>query len=102
MQDWKTMVEVAKELEVSKDLVKYHKGKMPSEYWRFAERKVLISPEGVEYIRGRLRKEKYDITFEEQLLSRVRVLEQYVNTNYHLLLQISNEISELKKMADDY
>ncbi|CRH85177.1 Uncharacterised protein [Chlamydia trachomatis] len=54
----KTMLEVSKELGVSKDVVKYHQRKMDfSETFR-ENGKIYITPTGVEKIKAGLRKDK--------------------------------------------
>lgn len=69
----KTMLEVSKELGVSKDVVKYHQRKLPANESFRAEGKIYITSAGVETIKGGLRKDKefYSVTFESKLLSQI-------------------------------
>ncbi|HFU4026397.1 TPA: hypothetical protein ACGO0F_002153 [Streptococcus suis] len=96
MSNWKTMSEVSKDLGISKDLVKYHKKNLPEEYWKMSEGKVYISEVGVEKIKGKLRKEKYEASFEESIIQRLRMLEFYTDFNTRELREVSSELSEIR------
>lgn len=69
----KTMLEVSKELGVSKDVVKYHQRKMNSNESFKANGKIYITPAGVKKIKNSLRKDKefYSVTFESKLMSQI-------------------------------
>ena len=69
----KTMLEVSKELGVSKDVVKYHQRKMNSNETFKAGGKIYITPAGEEKIKNGLRKDKefYSVTFESKLISQI-------------------------------
>lgn len=91
MSDWKTLKEVAEELRISKDLVKYHRKNLGLFQMEKVDGVYRISPSGVEEIRSRLRKESYDATFEEKVLRRLQMIEQQQELMYNLLLETLNE-----------
>lgn len=91
MSDWKTLKEVAEELGISKDLVKYHRKNLGLFQMEKVDGVYRISPSGVEEIRSRLRKENYDATFEEKVLRRLRMIEQQQELMYNLLLETLSE-----------
>lgn len=91
MSDWKTLKEVAEELGISKDLVKYHRKNLGLFQMEKADGVYRISPSGVEEIRSRLRKESYDATFEKKVLRRLRMIEQQQELMYNLLLETLSE-----------
>lgn len=91
MSDWKTLKEVAEELGISKDLVKYHRKNLGLFQMEKVDGVYRISQSGVEEIRSRLRKESYDATFEEKVLRRLRMIEQQQELMYNLLLEILSE-----------
>lgn len=91
MSDWKTLKEVAEELRISKDLVKYHRKNLGLFQMEKVDGVYRISPSGVEEIRSRLRKESYDATFEEKVLCRLRMIEQQQKLMYNLLLETLSE-----------
>ncbi|WP_159591351.1 hypothetical protein [Streptococcus halichoeri] len=91
MSDWKTLREVAEELGISKDLVKYHRKNLGLFQMEKVDEVYRISPSGVEEIRSRLRKESYDATFEEKVIRRLRMIEQQQELMYNLLLETLNE-----------
>ncbi|MBO4110694.1 hypothetical protein J5583_11245 [Streptococcus suis] len=72
----KTMLEVSKELGVSKDVVKYHQRKMNANESFKLSGKIYITPVGIEKIRGNLRKDKefYSVTFESKLMNEIQEL----------------------------
>ena len=69
----KTMLEVSKELGVSKDVVKYHQRKMGANDSFKANGKIYITPSGIEKIKSGLRKDKefYSVTFESKLMNQI-------------------------------
>lgn len=91
MSDWKMLKEVAEELGISKDLVKYHRKNLGLFQMEKVDGVYRISPSGVEEIRSRLRKESYDATFEEKVLRRLRMIEQQQELLYNLLLETLSE-----------
>lgn len=91
MSDWKTLKEVAEELGISKDLVKYHRKNLGLFQMEKVDGVYRISPSGVEEIRSRLRKESYDATFEEKVLRRLQMIEQQQELMYNLLLETLSE-----------
>jgi hypothetical protein len=90
MTDWKTLKEVAEELGVSKDLVKYHRKNLDIFQIEKENGVYYISPSGVEKIRSRLRKESYDATFEEKITRRLHMIEHQQELMYKLLLEVLN------------
>lgn len=77
MGNGKTMLEVAKELGVSKDVVKYHKRKLADDDWISHDGIVYIFETGVEKIRSGLRKDEsmYSRGFESAVIDRLVELE---------------------------
>ena len=91
MSDWKTLKEVADELGISKDLVKYHRKNLDIFQVEQKDGVYRISPSGVDEIRSRLRKDSYDATFEEKVMRRLNMLEKQQELIYELLLKALNE-----------
>lgn len=91
MSDWKTLKEVAEELGISKDLVKYHRKNLNIFQVEQKDGVYRISPSGVDEIRSRLRKDIYDATFEEKVMRRLNMLEKQQELIYELLLKALNE-----------
>lgn len=91
MSDWKTLKEVAEELGISKDLVKYHRKNLNIFQVGQEDGVYRISPSGVNEIRSRLRKDRYDATFEEKVMRRLSMLEKQQELIYELLLKTLNE-----------
>lgn len=91
MSDWKTLKEVAEELGISKDLVKYHRRNLNIFQMEKVNGIYRISPSGVEEIRSHLRKESYDATFEEKVICRLHMIEHQQELMYKLLLEVLNE-----------
>lgn len=79
MSDWKTLKEVAEELGISKDLVKYHRKNLDIFQVEQKDGVYHISPSGVDEIRSRLRKDSYDATFEEKVMRRLKCLKNSKN-----------------------
>lgn len=84
MGNGKTMLEVAKELGVSKDVVKYHKRKLTADDWAIYDGVVYIFETGVEKIREGLRKEPsmYSKSFESNVISQLAEIrtKQYITS----------------------
>lgn len=85
--DWKTLKEIAEELGVSKDLIKYHRKNLDVFQIEKVNGIYQIAPSGVEGIRSRLRKESY----EEKILRRLHMIEYQQELMYKLLLEVLNE-----------
>lgn len=67
------MSDIAGELGISKDLVKYHRKSLPaSEIRKAPDGKVWISETGKNMIKGKLRKESYEKSFEENVLASLK------------------------------
>lgn len=90
MTEWKTLKEVAEELGISKDLVKYHRKNLDIFQIEKENGIYRISPSGVDEIRSRLRKESYDATFEEKVMRRLHMIEHQQELMYKLLLEALN------------
>ena len=90
MTEWKTLKEVAEELGISKDLVKYHRKNLDVFQIEKENGIYRISPSGVDEIRSRLRKESYDATFEEKVMRRLHMIEHQQELIYELLLEALN------------
>ena len=77
------MLEVSKELGVSKDVVKYHQRKMDASDSFKVGGKIYITPSGIEKIKSGLRKAKefYSVTFESKLMS--QIYELHSNQCHH-------------------
>ena len=73
--EWKKMSVVAKELGVSKDVVKYHKKSLPEGEIGWDEGKVILSPAGVDFIKSRLKKETYHENFEKYTRDKLKNIE---------------------------
>nr|WP_176453897.1 hypothetical protein [Streptococcus anginosus]BBC53695.1 hypothetical protein [Streptococcus anginosus subsp. anginosus] len=91
MTEWKTLKEVAEELGISKDLVKYHRKNLDIFQIERENGVYRVSPSGVEEIRSHLRKESYDATFEEKVMRRLHMIENQQEVIYSLLLKVLNE-----------
>lgn len=84
---WKKMSDIAKELGVSKDVIKYHKKSLPDTTLRRSERnEILISEEGIEQIKGRLKKGTYTDNFETFVRKELRELNGKADLYYDFLL----------------
>lgn len=73
----KTMLEVAKQLEVSKDVIKYHRKKLTDEDYIFVKGQYYILDNGIKKIQGQLRKDKglYSNGFESNVIARLVEIE---------------------------
>ena len=89
----KTMLEVSKELNISKDLVKYHRKYLSESDWFLDKGKIMISVEGVEKIKGRLRKSpsSYSDGFETAIINRL----------VDIQVRQASEFSNLRDKIDD-
>lgn len=103
MGNGKTMLEVAKELGVSKDVVKYHKRKLADDDWISHDGVVYIFETGVEKIRSGLSKEEnsYSKGFESNVINRLVELEIKQIIEFDNLREKVDFIYEkLKSLAD--
>lgn len=99
----KTMLEVAKELGVSKDVVKYHQRKMDASESFKANGKIYITPAGVEKVKNGLRKDKefYSVTFESKLMSQIDDLR---SNQWHYewkLGDVVRKLDDIEKKLDE-
>lgn len=92
------MSDIAEELGISKDLVKYHRKRLPaSEIWKAPDGKVWISETGKNIIKGKLRKESYEKTFEENVLASLARIEWNLDLGGHKPKFERQESSELSQ-----
>lgn len=70
------MATIAKELGVSKDVVKYHKKSLNDDDWGWDNGHVIISPAGIDFIKSRLKKKNYDENFEKYTREKLKNIEQ--------------------------
>lgn len=98
----KTMLEVSKELGVSKDVVKYHQRKMNSNETFKAGGKIYITPAGEEKIKNGLRKDKefYSVTFESKLISQIDKLNSNQWHHKWKLEDLAKKIDSIDKKLD--
>lgn len=98
----KTMLEVSKELGVSKDVVKYHQRKMTSNESFKAGGKIYITPAGEEKIKNGLRKDKefYSVTFESKLMNQIHELNSNQWHHEFELKDLAKKIDNLDKKLD--
>ena len=99
----KTMLEVAKELGVSKDVVKYHQRKMDTGESLKKKKKIYITPAGVEKIKNSLRKDKefYSVTFESKLMSQIDDLRSNQWHHEWKLEDVSKKLDSIDKKLDE-
>ena len=99
----KTMLEVAKELGVSKDVVKYHQRKMETDESYRANGKIYITPAGVEKIKNGLRKDKefYSVTFESKLMSQIDDLRSNQWHHEWKLEDVVKKLDDIDKKLDE-
>lgn len=73
----KTMLEVAKQLGVSKEVVKYHRKKLADDDYIFVKGQYYILDNGIEKIQGQLRKSKglYSNGFESNVINKLFEIE---------------------------
>lgn len=91
---WLKMSEIAKELDVSKDVVKYHRKSLPEETIQKINGEIFISPEGMEQIKGKLKKDTYHAHFETYVRQSLKQLDDRLEMVNHLLL---NNITSTNK-----
>ena len=99
------MSDIAGELGISKDLVKYHRKSLPaSEIWKAPDGKVWISETGKNMIKSKLRKESYEKSFEENVLASLARIEWCLDLGGHKPKferqespELSQELSEARQ-----
>lgn len=101
---WKKMSDIAKNLEVSKDVIKYHKKFIDKNEIMYENGQVLISDNGVDLIKKRLKKSKYNDSFEKYTRLKLKSIEDelkligesitHTQTDLGLLEQIRQELNE--------
>ena len=115
MSQWKTMLEVAHELGVSKRVIKYHKEKLSSADKRVENGIIVISPRGVEQLSRFVRPKEYSSHFETEVLQRLESLENILATNsfggdspkkvlrsiWHYLVTTPNVLKALEELEQE-
>lgn len=115
MSEWKTMLEVAHDLGVSKRVIKYHKEKLSSADKRVENGIIVISPRGVEQLRRFVRPKDYSSNFETEVIQRLESLETILVTNgfgrnspkkvlqlfWQYLLSTPNILETLKELQEE-
>lgn len=81
MDGWKTMLEVARELDVTKSLVRYHRQKLADDEVKIQDGITYISLKGIAKIKTFLRSLDYDEDFEAIVKNQLNVIQE-------LLIQI--------------
>lgn len=85
-----TMSELAHLLGVSKDVIKYHRKKLPEEVISKNEHgMVVISEEGVEIIRGKLRNKDYSAEFKKTTLRHLEAIRGEFDPSAQLFRSLS-------------
>ena len=106
MSSWKTMSEIAEELKISKDLVKYNRKKLDSNDVMNHRGLVYISASGVEKIKQGLRKENYSLGFEGNVIQRISEVESRCkfleHQNKELLDMNKDLLAELKGFRREF
>lgn len=72
MDKWKTMLEIAKELNVEKHIVKYQGKKLDEKNFKIINGVTYISPEGYLKIKAILDSKNYDYDFEELVIEELK------------------------------
>lgn len=72
MDEWKTMLEIAKELNVEKHIVKYQGKKLDEKNFKIINGVTYISPEGYLKIKAILDSKNYDYDFEELVIEELK------------------------------
>lgn len=98
----KTMLEVSKELGVSKDVVKYHQRKMNGDDSFKANGKIYITPSGIEKIKAGLRKDKefYSVTFESKLMNQICELRISQSLHDWKIKDVMEQLDSIDKKLD--
>lgn len=81
MEEWKTMFEAARLLNISKGLVRYHRSKLSDKDIKVRDGVTYISPGGIEEIRGYLRKTDPDVSFQELILEELKSIKNLLLSN---------------------
>lgn len=81
MDDWKTMLEVAKELDITKSLVRYHRPKLTDDEVKIQDGVTYISPQGIAKIKTFLRTPDYSDDFEMIVKHQLNLIQELLITN---------------------
>lgn len=98
--EWKKMSVVAKELGVSKEVVKYHRKSIPESEIGWDNGQVILSPAGVEFIKSRLQKGTSHENFETYTREKLKNIEGRLELIDEFLIKkglIENQVDELSE-----
>ncbi|MGC4439441.1 hypothetical protein ABXW85_11225, partial [Streptococcus suis] len=84
MDDWKTMLEVAKELNITKSLVRYHRQKLTNSDVKMKNAVTYISPQGIVKIKSFLRSSDYSDDFETIVKNQLNLIQDLLVTSKNL------------------
>ncbi|WP_164682367.1 hypothetical protein [Streptococcus hyointestinalis] len=84
MDDWKTMLEVAKELNITKSLVRYHRQKLTNSDVKMKNGVTYISPQGIVKIKSFLRSSDYSDDFETIVKNQLNLIQDLLVTSKNL------------------
>lgn len=81
MDSWKTMLEVAKELDITKSLVRYHRQKLADDEVKIQDGVTYISPQGIAKIKTFLRSPDYNDDFETIVKNQLNLIQELLVTS---------------------
>ena len=81
MDNWKTMLEVAKELDITKSLVRYHRPKLADDEVKIQDGVTYISPQGIAKIKTFLRTPGYSDDFETIVKHQLNLIQELLVTS---------------------
>ncbi|HFR3848584.1 hypothetical protein [Streptococcus suis] len=97
------MREVATELGISKDLVKYHRKKLGEEDYLIVDGKYMILESGVAKIKSYLRKEAsaYSTQFEDKITTKLSKMEYDLFRLYQTLGELEKKLKSIDQGVSD-
>ncbi|WP_449457583.1 hypothetical protein [Streptococcus suis] len=81
MDDWKTMLEIARELDITKSLVRYHRPKLTADEVKIQDGVTYISPQGIAKIKTFLRTPDYSDDFETTVKNQLNLIQELLITS---------------------
>ena len=94
MDNWKTMLEVAKELGITKSLVRYHRQKLEDIDIKKQGGVTYISPQGVMKIKSFLRSTDYDESFETIVKNQLSLIQELLMSRTELYRENTRDTIE--------
>ena len=94
MDNWKTMLEVAKELGITKSLVRYHRQKLENIDIKKQGGVTYISPQGVMKIKSFLRSTDYDESFETIVKNQLSLIQELLMSRTELYRENTRDTIE--------